>query len=134
MLSRRPRLLRFLGSFVVRCRSDERVNGRDGSDSNNDDRPRLTLHAAGSGPLAAFAYGKAPALRSRWAAYSLYRWEVAARDAAVVGVVGVAGLGRLLAEQTAGFAYPRMLTTVLALVVVTVFVDTISSFIRSALR
>ncbi len=99
-----------------------------------DDRPRATLVAAGAGRLSAFAYGTVPSLAPRWATYSLYRWEVAARDAAVVGVVGVAGLGRLLAEQTAGFAYPRMTATIIALIVVTVFVDLVSSVVRNTLR
>ena len=101
---------------------------------NADSRAHDALDAAGAGRIAAFAYGRLPMLASRWTAFSLYRWEVAARDAAVVGIVGTAGLGRLLVEQTAGFAYPRMTTTVIALIVVTFVVDAISTLLRGRLR
>jgi phosphonate transport system permease protein len=101
---------------------------------NADPAPRSVLAAAGAPSVAATAYGLMPVVAPRWAAFTLYRWEVAARDAAVVGVVGAGGLGRLLAEQTAGFAFPRMTTTVLALIAVTMVVDTISSLLRRHLR
>ena len=101
---------------------------------NADQVPTVLLQAAGAGRTASLAYGVAPTLAPRWAALALYRWEVAARDTAVVGVVGAGGLGRLLAEQTAGFAFPRMASTILALVVVTMLVDTLSSFTRAGLR
>ena len=101
---------------------------------NADSRAHDALEAAGAGRIAAFAYGRLPTLAPRWTAFSLYRWEVAARDAAVVGIVGTAGLGRLLVEQTAGFAYPRMTTTVIALIVVTFVVDAISTLLRGRLR
>ena len=101
---------------------------------NADQVPTVLLQAAGAGRTASLAYGVAPTLAPRWAALALYRWEVAARDTAVVGVVGAGGLGRLLAEQTAGFAFPRMASTILALVVVTMLVDTLSSIMRAGLR
>ncbi len=67
---------------------------------------------------------------TRFADYSLYRWEVAIRETVVVGVVGAGGLGQLLEHQRAAFNYQGMI----ALVVVSVVVDLISSAARRSLR
>jgi len=45
--------------------------------------------------------------------YTLYRFEICVRETAVVGIVGAAGLGRLLAENLAVFRFP-VVTTLLA--------------------
>ena len=97
---------------------------------NADARARVGLVAAGSGRLAAFAYGSMPEVAPRWAVFGLYRWEVAAREAAVVGIVGAGGLGRLLAQQTAAFDYRAMGTTIASLILVTLVVDLVSSRLR----
>ena len=66
----------------------------------------------------------------RWAVFGLYRWEVAAREAAVVGIVGAGGLGRMLAQQTAAFDYAAMVSTIAGLIGVTLIVDVVSSRLR----
>jgi phosphonate transport system permease protein len=101
---------------------------------NSPTAPHSALMDGGATRLTATAYATVPVIAPRWAAFTLYRLEVAAREAAVVGVVGAAGLGRLLTEQTAGFAYPKMMTTLLALIAVTLLIDQASSLIRRHLR
>jgi phosphonate transport system permease protein len=101
---------------------------------NADRSASAALRAMGAGTVSSFGYGTLPTLAPIWASFSLYRWEVAAREAAVVGVVGAGGLGRLLGEQTAGFAYAKMFTTIAALVVVTMLVDQLSTAIAKVLR
>jgi phosphonate transport system permease protein len=101
---------------------------------NADPQPRRALTAAGAARTAAFAYADLPQVGPRWAVFALYRWEVAAREVAVVGVVGAGGLGRLLAEQTVRFDYRAMLVTVVALIGVTVIVDVISTGVRRAME
>ena len=101
---------------------------------NLDPRPERSLRALGASNLSAFAYATVPLATSRFAAYSLYRWEVAARETVVVGVVGAGGLGRLLEQQRAAFNYPGMLATVLTLVAVSVAVDLASASARRSLR
>ena len=59
--------------------------------------------------------------------------EVAARETVVVGMVGAGGLGRLLTKQITAFNYAGMLTTIGALVVLTIVVDLISTGARRAL-
>jgi phosphonate transport system permease protein len=75
-----------------------------------------------------------PAVASRFAGLGLYRWEVAIRETVIVGVVGAAGLGRRLDEQTSSFDYDGILATILALLAVTVMVDLASAAIRRTLR
>ena len=101
---------------------------------NLDPRPRDALRQLGAAPLTAFAYATVPAAAGQLASYSLYRWEVAVRETVVVGVVGAGGLGRLLEQQRVAFDYPAMATTVLALVVVSLFVDALSVAVRRSLR
>ena len=101
---------------------------------NLDPRPGAALREGGAGGVATFAYATLPLSSARFAAYSLYRWEVAVRETVVVGVVGAGGLGRLLEQQRAAFDYPGMLATVLALVVVSVAVDLVSAAARRSLR
>jgi len=101
---------------------------------NLDPAPGAALQALGSSPSAVFAYATVPQSAARFAAYSLYRWEVAVRETVVVGVVGAGGLGRLLEQQRAAFNYRGMLATVIALVVVSVVVDLVSAAARRSLR
>jgi len=101
---------------------------------NLDPRPADALRSLGAPGLSAFSYATLPLAGARFAAYSLYRWEVAARETVVVGVVGAGGLGRLLEQQRTAFNYPGMLATVLALVAVSITVDLLSASARRSLR
>jgi phosphonate transport system permease protein len=101
---------------------------------NLDRRPAAALREAGAGAVAAFLYATVPMSTTKFAAYALYRWEIAIRETVVVGVVGAAGLGRLLEERRVAFDYPGMLTVVIALVVLSFLVDSISVAARRAWR
>jgi phosphonate transport system permease protein len=101
---------------------------------NLDDRPARALAAAGARPFDSFAFATVPAVAGRFAALGLYRWEVALRETVMVGVVGVAGLGRRLAEQTSSFDHAGITSTLLALFALTVLVDLVSSAMRRSIR
>ncbi len=101
---------------------------------NLDDRPLRALRAQGASPLQVFCYGAVPAATPRFVAYSLYRWEVTIRETVVVGVVGAGGLGLLLDQQLATFDYGGAVTTLLALIVLTLLVDLTSAAVRRSLR
>ncbi len=101
---------------------------------NADREPEEVLRSAGATATGAFVYATLPMVSGRFAALGLYRWEVTVRETVVVGVVGAAGLGRRLDEQTSAFDYPGLLATILALVAVTVIVDLASASMREAGR
>ena len=99
-----------------------------------DRRPSLALRYAGANRLAETIYGVIPLVKGRFAAYSLYRWEVTIRESVVVGVVGAGGLGRVLEAERTAFDYSSMLTVVLALLVLSILVDLVSASARKAWR
>lgn len=101
---------------------------------NVDDRPAAALRALGAREPHVFAYGVLPEVAPRFAAYGLYRWEVALRETVIVGLVGAGGLGRLLAEQLAAFDHAGALTTVLVLVGLAALVDLLSGALRRNMR
>ncbi|HDH02950.1 MAG TPA: ABC transporter permease subunit, partial [Actinobacteria bacterium] len=101
---------------------------------NLDQSPADALRASGATAVGALAYATVPAVSGRFVSLGLYRWEVAIRETVIVGVVGAAGLGRRLDEQTSSFDYDGIFATILALLVVTLIVDLVSSSIRRTLR
>jgi phosphonate transport system permease protein len=101
----------------------------------NSDRSAST-HIAGLGApsVVSHVYGSMPAVAPGWGSAALYRWEVTTRETVVVGMVGAGGLGRLAQAQLSSFNYQPLLTTLVALILVTVFVDQLSALLRRRLR
>ncbi len=101
---------------------------------NIDRAPEQLMRASGATAPGALVMATVPAVSSRFVALGLYRWEVTIRETVIVGVVGAAGLGRRLDEQTSAFDYQGIVATILALLVVTVAVDLASASIRRTIR
>ncbi|RMH80193.1 MAG: ABC transporter permease subunit [Actinomyces sp.] len=97
-------------------------------------RHGTALVGLGATPLRALLYGDLPEAASRLAALSLYRWEVVVRDTLMVGVVGAGGLGQLVRDHLAARDLAAVTSVVLALVVVTAAIDTVSLALRQRLR
>lgn len=66
--------------------------------------------------------------------YTLYRFEICVRDTAIVGVVGAAGLGRLLTERLGAFDFPVVAGVLLASLALSLAVEILSRRARRALR
>jgi phosphonate transport system permease protein len=101
---------------------------------NVDQRPLRALQAQGASSVQVFVYGVLPSTLPRCLAYVLYRWEVCIRATVMVGFVGAGGLGRLLADQMSSFDYRSVATSLIAMLVLTFGVDSLSSRIRRTLR
>ncbi len=101
---------------------------------NLDARPLRALRVQGATGAGVFLYGVLPASAARYTSYLLYRWEVAIRATAMVGVVGAGGLGRLLQEQLTSFDYAAVATTMLFYVGLAFLVDLLSARVRADLR
>jgi len=101
---------------------------------NLETRPLRALRAHGASGLQVFCYGMVPPTMPRFVAYGLYRWVVTIRETVVVGVVGAGGLGLVLDQQLASFDYGGAVTTLLALMALTIVVDFTSAAIRRSLR
>ncbi|MEM7272460.1 MAG: ABC transporter permease subunit [Actinomycetota bacterium] len=101
---------------------------------NHDPRPARQLVATGASGGGALTFATIPGVSGRYVALGLYRWEVMIRETVIVGVVGAAGLGRRLDQQTSAFDYDGIVATIAALFVVTLAVDFASAAIRRTLR
>jgi phosphonate transport system permease protein len=63
-------------------------------------------------------------------AYTLYRWEVTIRAAAVLGFVGAGGLGQRIHIAISLFLEHQLLTLILAIYLMVTLVDALSTFLR----
>jgi phosphonate transport system permease protein len=99
-----------------------------------DTRPRDALRATGVRPTLASLAAVVPASSHHLLTYTLYRFEICIRDTAVVGVVGAAGLGQLLADNLAAFRWPAVTTLLAASFVLSIGTEILSRRLRRALR
>lgn len=95
--------------------------------------PERALLDAGSGAVAAFAYGSLPLVWPQWLAYTLYRWEMNIRMAAVLGFVGAGGLGQMLYFHLSLFQQAQASTVIGAMFVLVFIVDSASGRLRRGL-
>lgn len=96
-------------------------------------RPLETLHSAGAGRLAILFYGILPQAAPQCLSYSLYRWEVNIRAAAVMGFVGAGGLGQRIYIAISLFLEHQLLTLILAVYLMVTLVDVLSAYLRRRL-
>ena len=97
-------------------------------------RPRDALRSIGVDRRVAAVAAVAPPSVHQLVAYTLYRFEICVRDTAVVGVVGAAGLGRLLAENLAVFRFPVVTTLLAASFAVSLASEVGGRWLRRAMR
>ena len=75
-----------------------------------------------------------PASAQQLVTYTLYRFEICVRETAIVGIVGAAGLGRLLAENLNFFRFPVVTTLLVASFAVSVLSEVVSRRLRREIR
>ena len=95
--------------------------------------PARALVEGGSGAAAAFAYGSLPMVLPQWLAYTLYRWEMNIRMAAVLGFVGAGGLGQMLYFHLSLFQQAQASTVLLGMFALVFAVDLASNRLRRGL-
>ncbi len=96
--------------------------------------PRNALRSAGVTGLAAATASLVPPSVGHLVDYTLYRFEICVRDTAIVGVVGAAGLGRLLGERLAAFDFPVVTSLLLASLAVSLVAELLGRRLRRVLR
>ncbi len=92
--------------------------------------PSQALRDAGSGSIASHLYGTLPEVAPQLLAYTLYRWEMNIRMAAVLGFVGAGGLGQLLHVSLSLFHHAQASTVIAAMLLLSVLVDEASGRLR----
>lgn len=100
---------------------------------NTSPEPAQSLRLSGSSSLLAFLYGTMPNVVPQFIAYSLYRWEINIRMAAILGVVGAGGLGQMLYFSLSLFQQPQAMTVIIAMLILVIIVDGASAGLRQRL-
>lgn len=88
------------------------------------------LRATGAGRMTALFYGVLPTTRHDLVSYGFYRMECAVRSAAVLGIVGVGGLGFQLDLSFETLRYNEIWTLIAALMILSGLIDRWSTVIR----
>jgi phosphonate transport system permease protein len=96
--------------------------------------PGHALRLSGSGNSLSFLYGTLPGAGPQLIAYTLYRWEMNIRMAAILGFVGAGGLGQLLYFELSLFHHAQASTVIIAMLLLSVAVDQSSAWLRRHLQ
>jgi len=95
-----------------------------------DTQPIESLQATGANRLQILLYGIVPQVLPQFISYTLYRWEVNIRVAAVLGFVGAGGLGQRIHIAISLFFEQQLLTLILAIYILVTIVDYLSAYLR----
>lgn len=95
-----------------------------------DTQPIEALQATGANRLQILFYGIMPQVLPQFVSYTLYRWEVNIRVAAVLGLVGAGGLGQRIHIAISLFLENQLLTLILAIYILVTIVDYLSAYLR----
>lgn len=95
--------------------------------------PIESLQSTGANKLQIVLYGILPQVLPQFVSYTLYRWEVSIRVAAVLGFVGAGGLGQRIHIAISLFLEHQLLTLLLVLYVLVTVVDFFSASLRRRL-
>ncbi len=95
-----------------------------------DPQPVEALQSTGANRLQILFYGIVPQVLPQFISYTLYRWEVNIRVAAVLGFVGAGGLGQRIYIAISLFLENQLLTFILAIYILVTIVDYLSAYLR----
>jgi phosphonate transport system permease protein len=95
--------------------------------------PLAALTAAGADRAELLLYGHLPMAAPDMAAYTFYRFECALRSSAIMGFVGLGGLGFQIQVALADLRWGAVATAILALVALIAAVEAWSGVVRRAL-
>lgn len=95
-----------------------------------DNQPIESLQATGANRLQILFYGIVPQVLPQFISYTLYRWEVNIRVAAVLGLVGAGGLGQRIHIAISLFLENQLLTLIIAIYILVTIVDYLSAYLR----
>jgi phosphonate transport system permease protein len=95
-----------------------------------DPQPIESLQSTGANKLQILFYAILPQVMPQFISYTLYRWEVNIRVAAVLGFVGAGGLGQRIHIAISLFLENQLLTLILAIYILVTLVDYLSAYLR----
>lgn len=100
---------------------------------NMDLKPAESLTACGANGIQRIWFAIIPQVLPEFASFSLYRFEINVRSAAILGVIGAGGIGTPLIFALEARAWNRVGIILLGIIVMVTLIDIISGFIRRKL-
>lgn len=100
---------------------------------NMDKSPLEALDAVGANAWQKIRYGIIPQVAADISSITLYRLDINVRSATVLGIVGAGGLGASLILSAENWNWDILGTILLAIVVMVLLVDVVSSYLRGKL-
>lgn len=95
-----------------------------------DPQPIESLQSTGANRLQVLFYAILPQVLPQFISYTLYRWEVNIRVAAVLGFVGAGGLGQRIHIAISLFFENQLLTLIIVIYILVTLVDYLSAYLR----
>jgi phosphonate transport system permease protein len=100
---------------------------------NMDKAPLEALDAVGANIWVKIRYGILPQVIAEFSSIALYRLDINVRSATVLGIIGAGGIGASLILASENWNWDILGTILLAIVVMVISVDIISSLLRNKL-
>ena len=99
---------------------------------NIDAKPVEGVRASGGSWFHQVRYGAVPQVIANFTSYSLLRFEINVRGAAVMGFVGAGGIGQTLIEYIRKFYYSDVSAVLILIIATVMIIDTVTEKIRHA--
>ena len=100
---------------------------------NADPKPQEALRAIGAGKMKVFQFAILPQVAPQYVAYTLYVLDRNVRMATVIGLVGAGGIGQELKGRYDMYNYGHVATILIAVFVLVMVLDHLSTRLRKAL-
>jgi phosphonate transport system permease protein len=100
---------------------------------NMDKAPLEALDAVGANIWVKIRYGIMPQVIAEFSSIALYRLDINVRSATVLGIIGAGGIGASLILASENWNWDILGTILIAIIVMVVTVDIISSYLRNKL-
>jgi phosphonate transport system permease protein len=98
-----------------------------------DPKPVEAIRAVGGSDFQVFIYAILPQVLPVLVGVVIFEWEINIRRSSILGLVGAGGLGLVFFRQLNTFNYPGVTTTILAILVLILFGEMVSYYVRKAI-
>lgn len=95
-----------------------------------DRRPVEAMQATGASKAKVIAYAIVPQVMPAFFAIVILRWDINVRESTVLGLVGAGGIGMILQGAIDTFAWPTVATILIAIIVLVLIGEAITSILR----
>jgi phosphonate transport system permease protein len=97
-----------------------------------DPKPVEAIRAVGGSDFQVFLYAILPQVLPAMISVIIFEWEINIRRSSILGLVGAGGLGLVFFRQLNTFNHPGVTTVIAAILVLVLFGEIVSHFVRKA--